>query len=152
MPLRRHLEQCSLKNKMMDTNIPWHLASRTLMQSEQNYHSSKLEFLVLKWSITEHFNEYLAYTPFTVCVKNKLLTYVLTTPNLDAMGHCWVGALASYEFTLEYQNGSDNSTADVLSRVPVSYDKETVQLLLEGAVTGTTEREEALKSDPASGT
>ena len=89
--------------------------SRMLMPSEQNYHSSKLEFLALKWSITEHFQEYLAYTPFTVCTDNNPLTYVFATPNFDATGHCWVGALASYKFTLEYQKGLDNAVADVLS-------------------------------------
>ena len=52
--------------------------SRTLMPSEQNYHSSKLEFLALKWSITEHFREYLAYAPcYTMCTDNNPLTYVL---------------------------------------------------------------------------
>ena len=45
---------------------PVAFGSRTLTPSEQNYHSSKLEFLMLKWSITEHFKEYLAYAPFTV--------------------------------------------------------------------------------------
>ena len=65
--------------------------------------SSKLEFLMLKWSFTEHFKEYLAYAPFMVHMDNNPLTYVLTTPNLDATGHRWVGALASYEFNLEYQ-------------------------------------------------
>ena len=94
---------------------PVAFGSRTLTSSEQNYHSSKLEFLALKWSITEHFKEYLAYAPFTVCTDNNPLTYVLTTPNLDATGHHWVGALASYEFSLEYQKGSDNAAADVLS-------------------------------------
>ena len=94
---------------------PVAFGSRTLMPSKQNYHSSKLEFLALKWSVTEHFKEYLAYTPFTVCTDNNPLTYMLTTPNLDATGHCWVGALASYEFTLEYQKGSDNAAVDVLS-------------------------------------
>ena len=84
---------------------------RTLTPSKQNYHSSKLEFLALKWSVTEHFKEYLAY----VCMDNNPLTYVLTMPNLDMMGHCWVGALASYEFTLEYQKGSDNAAANALS-------------------------------------
>ena len=64
--------------------------SRTLMPSEQNYHSSMLEFLALKWSVTEHFKEYLAYALFTVCMDNNLLTYVLTTPNLDVMGHHWL--------------------------------------------------------------
>ena len=49
--------------------------SRMLTPSEQNYHSSKLEFLVLKWSITEHFKEYLAYAPFMVHMDNNPLTY-----------------------------------------------------------------------------
>ena len=40
--------------------------SCSLTPSEKNYHSSKLEFLTLKWSITEHFKEYLAYPPFVV--------------------------------------------------------------------------------------
>ena len=105
---------------------PVAFGSRTLMPSEQNYHSSKLEFLALKWSVTEHFKEYLAYAPFTVCTDNNPLTYMLTTPNLDVTGHCWVGALVSYEFTLEYQKGSDNAATDVLSQVPVRHDKDTV--------------------------
>ena len=74
---------------------PMAFGSHSLTPSEQNYHSSKLEFLVLKWSITEHFKEYLAYTPFTVCMDNNPLMYVLTMLNLDMMGHHWVGALAT---------------------------------------------------------
>ena len=56
-------------------------SSRMLMPSKQNYPSSKLEFRTLKWSVTEHFKEYLAYTPFTVHTDNNPLTYLLTTPN-----------------------------------------------------------------------
>ena len=40
--------------------------SHFLTLSEKNYHSSKLEFLLLKWSIAEHFKEYLVYSPFVV--------------------------------------------------------------------------------------
>ena len=87
MPLRKGLVWCSLRSKMMDATIPWHLAVEPWMPSKQNYHSSKLEFLALKWSVTEHFKEYLAYAPFTVHMDNNPLTYVLTTPNLDVMGH-----------------------------------------------------------------
>ena len=125
---------------------PVAFGSRTLTQSEKNYHSSKLEFLALKWSVTEHFKEYLAYAPFTVCTDNNPLTYVLTTPNLDATGHQWVGALASYEFSLEYQKGTDNAAADALSRVPIRHDRKTVRSLLEGSVTSVTERGEVLIS------
>ena len=38
--------------------------SHSLTPAERNYHSSKLEFLGLKWSVTEHFKEYLAYAPY----------------------------------------------------------------------------------------
>ena len=33
--------------------------SKALNKSEKNDHSSKLEFLALKWAVTEHFREYL---------------------------------------------------------------------------------------------
>ena len=38
--------------------------SQALTAHEKNYHSTKLEFLALKWAITEHFKEYLLYQPF----------------------------------------------------------------------------------------
>ena len=41
-------------------------ASCTLHGSEANYHSSKLEFLALKWAVTQQFKEYLMYQHFTV--------------------------------------------------------------------------------------
>ena len=79
--------------------------SRVLTTHEKNYHSTKLEFLALKWAITEHFKEYLLYQPFLVRTDNNPLTYIMSTPNLDATGHCWVSALAKYNFWLEYQKG-----------------------------------------------
>ena len=61
--------------------------SQALTIHEKNYHSTKLEFLALKWAITEHFKEYLLYQPFLVRTDNNPLTYIMTTPNLDATGH-----------------------------------------------------------------
>ena len=75
---------------------PVAFGSHSLTPAEKNYHSSKLEFLTLKWSVTEHFKEYLAYAPFVVWTNNNPLTYVLKTPNLDTTGHRCVGALASF--------------------------------------------------------
>ena len=79
--------------------------SQALIMHEKNYHSTKLEFLVLKWAIMEHFKEYLLYQPFLVKTDNNPLTYIMTTPNLDATGHQLVSALAKYDFQLEYQKG-----------------------------------------------
>ena len=122
---------------------PITFGSHSLTPSEKNYYSSKLEFLILKWSVTEHFKEYLTYAPFVVQTDNNLLTYVLMTPNLDATGHRWVGMLASFQFVLEYQKGTDNGAADTLSRVPMSHSWQTVQSLLEGVIIGTADRGEA---------
>ena len=61
--------------------------SWALTAPEKNYHSTKLEFLALKWAITEHFKEYLLYQPFLVKTDNNPLTYIMSIPNLDATGH-----------------------------------------------------------------
>ena len=52
-------------------------ASRTLYLAERRYHlhSGKLEFLALKWSVCDHFGNYLYYAPhFTVFTDNNSLT------------------------------------------------------------------------------
>ena len=84
-------------------------ASRNLSKSEKRYHSSKLEFLALKWSICEHFHEYLYGWKFEVHT-NNLLTYILTSTKLDAT------SLANYDFTIHYQSGKQNIEAHALSR------------------------------------
>ena len=56
--------------------------SRPLTSHEKNYHSTKLEFLVLKWAVTEHFKEYLPYQSFIVWMDNNLLKYIMSTPSL----------------------------------------------------------------------
>ena len=120
---------------------PVTFGSCSLTPAERNYHSSKLEFLGLKWSVTEHFKEYLAYAPFVARTDNPLM-YILTTPNLDATGHRWVGALASFEFALEYQKGADNGAADALSQVPICHNHKTVCSLMEGAIVGAVDQSE----------
>ena len=121
--------------------------SQALSTHEKNYHLTKLEFLALKWAITEHFKEYLLYQPFLVKTDNNPLTYIMTTPNLDATGHQWVGALANYNFCLEYQKGCDNAVADVLSQITTHLGPEAMQAILDGATIGTSQRVEG--EDPA---
>ena len=67
---------------------------------------------------------------------NNPLMYFLTTPNLDATGHRWVGVLASFEFALEYQKRANNGLADALRQVPICHNRKTVCFLLEGAIIG----------------
>ena len=114
---------------------------------EKNYHSTKLEFLALKWAIREHFKGYLLYQPFLVKTDNNPLTYIMTTPNLDATGHQWVGVLAKFNFQLQYQKGQDNAVADLLSQITTHLGLEAMQAVLDGATIGASQREEG--EDPA---
>ncbi len=93
-------------------------ASRGLSRSEVNYPAHKLEFLALKWAVTEKFSAYLYGAHFTVLTDNNPLTYVLTSAKLDATGHRWLATLANYDFNIQYRPGKSNIDADSLSRRP----------------------------------
>ena len=107
-------------------------ASRVMNKTEQRYHSIKQEFLTLKWVLTEQFPEYLSpygknRNEFVVQTDNNPLNYIFSSTNLDAAGQCWVAHLASYNFSLEYQKGKDNTMADFLSQMNESLPEEEVQ-------------------------
>ena len=107
-------------------------ASCVMNETEQRYHSNKQEFLALKWAITEQFHEYLSpygknRNEFVVCTDNNLLTYIFSSANLDAAGQRWVAHLASYNFSLEYQKGKNNTVADFLSQMNERLPEEEVQ-------------------------
>ena len=93
-------------------------ASRSLKPAEQNYPAHKLEFLALKWAITDKFHDYLYSAKFDVFMDNNPLTYILSTEHLDSTGHRWVAGLSNYNFTLTYRSGKLNKDADALSRLP----------------------------------
>ena len=100
--------------------------------NRDRYHSNKQEFLALKWAVTEQFHEYLSpygknRNEFVVHTNNNPLTYIFSSANLDAAGQRWVAHLASYNFSLEYQKGKDNTVANFLSRMNECLPKEEVQ-------------------------
>ena len=93
-------------------------ASRTLNKAEKNYTTHKLEFLALKWSVTDRFHEYLYGSTFEVFTDNNPLSYVLSSAKLDATGQRWIAALQGpYNFKIHYKPGKLNQVADSLSRI-----------------------------------
>ena len=96
-------------------------ASRSLNKSEMNYPVHKLEFLALKWAVTDQFHDYLyGGNTFEVYTDNNPLTYVLSTAKLDACSHRWVARLANYNFNIHYRSGITNVDADALSHILMS--------------------------------
>ena len=107
-------------------------ASHVMNETKQRYHSKKQEFFALKWAVTEQFHEYLSpygknRNEFVVRTDNNPLTYIFSSANLDAAGQRWVAHLTSYNFSLEYQKGKDNTVADFLSWMNECLPEEEVQ-------------------------
>ena len=112
-----------------------------ITKSEAKKPVHKLEFLCLKWAITDQFHEYLYGNTFDVYTDNNPLTYVLTTAKLDAMGHRWIAGLANYNFHIHYMSGKSNVEADALSRIDwgkcdVTIQAHSIQAIVAAAITG----------------
>ena len=123
-----------LSQKQSDRRYhPVAFANHALHGGEKNCLTSKLEFFALKWAITEQFCQYLQYGHFTIRTDNNPLTYILTTLNLDVIGHHWVAAWASFDISIEYLRGTENKVAHMLSHVSIWLDKDTIDKILEHA-------------------
>lgn len=108
---------------------PIAFASRGLRSTEknmENYSSMKLEFLGLKWAVTEKFREYLLGSQCTVYTDNNPLCH-LETAKLGAVEQRWASQLAAFNLQFKYRPGSRNGNADALSRqytVPIEPESE----------------------------
>ncbi|XP_076439171.1 uncharacterized protein LOC143278045 [Babylonia areolata] len=78
--------------------------------------SMKLEFLAMKWAITEKFRHYLIGATFVVLTDNNPLVRFQTAA-LGALEQRWASQLAQFNFEVKYRPGRANP-ADALSRLP----------------------------------
>ena len=100
----------------------------------------KQEFLALKREISKQFQEYLLWKLFIIRTDNNLLTYIMTTPNLDATQHWCVESLERFTFSIEYHKGHDNAAMDALNQVILKLDTETVKSILDWVTMGAIDR------------
>ncbi len=93
-------------------------ASRKTSRTEQGYSTHKLEFLGLKWAVTDKFKEYLYNgNKCSVYTDNNPLKYLLDKSKIDATSQRWCSELANFNFTVQYKPGVANVAADALSRL-----------------------------------
>lgn len=81
------------------------------------YSSMKLEFLAVKWAMTEKFRDYLYGQKCTVYTDNNPLSH-LSVAKLGATEQRWSAQLAAFDFTITYRPGQSNKNADALSWQP----------------------------------
>ena len=101
--------------------------SQSLSESKSKCLVHKLEFLGLKWAVTDQFHGYLYENTFDIYTDNNPLTYVLSTAKLDVTGCRWIAGLAHYNFHIHYKSGKSNVEADALSRIEWKKCNETIQ-------------------------
>ena len=80
MLLRRDWEWYFPKNKQMGIITQLPTAVEHSQPMKRTIIPPKLEFLIVKWAIMEHFKEYLLYQPFLVRTDNNPLTYIYDNP------------------------------------------------------------------------
>ena len=99
-------------------------ASRSLKPAEANYHSSKLEFMALKYAVTEQFRQYLLYADhFYIFTDNNPLLWVMSNKKANASIQRWISELQEFHFTIKFRPGVINADADCLSRLQLQIEK-----------------------------
>jgi len=91
-------------------------ASKTLNAAQRNYSPSEKECLALIWAL-EHFRTYCEGHEYTCLTDHRALTYLIN--NKDSNNHRitrWILRLQPYNLKIAYIKGSNNNTADLLSR------------------------------------
>lgn len=91
-------------------------ASRMLNKAEQNYCTIEKELLAIVWAI-KHYRPYLFARKFKILTDHKPLIYLFGMSNPSSRLTKFRIAIEEYDFTIEYVKGSENVTADALSRI-----------------------------------
>ena len=93
----------------------------------------KLEFLGMKWAMTQKFCEYLLGHKCVVWTDNNPLSH-LTTAKLGATEQRRVAELAVFDYTVRYHPGQSNQNADALSWQHPPWDDTVASLVRPGTL------------------
>ena len=98
---------------------PIAFASRKLKKGEvptNEFSSKRLEFLALRWALTEKFKEYFYFQKVFVLTDSDPLSYLKTSKSLNSHDIRWASQLDQFDYEIKYRAGSCNRGADALSR------------------------------------
>ena len=96
-------------------NHPIMYASKKMLHREQNYSVGEREALAIVWAVNK-FHRYLYGQHFILESDHRPLDYLQTLHSENHRIMRWSLSLQPYRYTVRYVKGSDNVTADSLSR------------------------------------
>jgi hypothetical protein len=105
-----------LVQEFEDGEHPIAYASRTLLDAETRYATIEREGLALQWGIN-HFQAYLLGAPFVAFTDHKPLVSLMVKDQCNKRLQNYALKLQHFKFTIEYRAGSQNVSADFLSRI-----------------------------------
>ena len=89
-------------------------ASRGLHTAEENYDTTKLEYLAMYWAI-KHFWPYLYGKHFKLVTDHNALVRLFNSPQPSGMMARWITFLSKFDFNPIYHPRWINNNADFLS-------------------------------------
>lgn len=117
--LRTDASGCALGAILSNGNdSPVAYASRSLNKAERNYCTIEKELLGIVWAV-KHFRPYLYGRKFDIFCDHRPLVYLFGMTNPSSRLTKFRLTLEEYDFTIHYVKGSENVTADALSRIKI---------------------------------
>ena len=95
---------------------PVAFASRSLINRERNYCTTRKEMLALV-NFIKYFKTYLLGKKFTVRTDHNSLKWLLSFKNPEGQVARWLEQLAEYDFEVIHRPGKDHVNADAVSRI-----------------------------------
>jgi len=89
--------------------------SKTTTNTEQNYHSSKLELYAIIWTL-ERLRHLLLGIKFTILTDCQALVYLKIHKTTKPQVAWWFDTLHEFDFEIKYRPGSQMAHVDALSR------------------------------------
>ena len=91
-------------------------ASKTLSKSQRNYCTTNRELLAVHVFV-KHFRHYLLGRKFLLRCDHASLRWLMSFKEPEGMVARWISVLNTYDFDIEYREGSKHGNADGLSRL-----------------------------------
>lgn len=103
-------------------DLPVAYSSRPLSKAEKNYAIIELELLAIVWAV-QHFRPYLFGRKFEILTDHRPLVYLFGMRDPSSRLLKFRLKLEDFDFTIRYVKGTDNVTADALSRIVITSDE-----------------------------